>query len=116
MWRLGVAISYPSETPEICRFEPCPVLPEKRGFATNPLERLLLHCRYLFLDWVSEMKFVALLFNAMRMSSAIDCRRFAVDPNYHRLLERELCAGVAPRRADRPAIGQAAGETVWRAA
>ena len=62
------------------------------------------------------MKFLTLFFNAMRMSSQIDCRRFAVNPDYHKLLERELCAGVAPRRADRPAVAKAAGETVWRTA
>jgi hypothetical protein len=63
-----------------------------------------------------EMKFLTLFFNAMRMSSTIDCRRFAVDPSYHQLLQRELSADVAPRRADDPTVGKAAGETVWRTA
>lgn len=62
------------------------------------------------------MKFLTLFFNAMRMSSQIDRRRFAVDPAYHQALERQLCAGVAPRRVTPEVAGKTAGETVWRTA
>lgn len=61
------------------------------------------------------MKFLTLFFNAMRISSTLDCRRFAIDPDYHQLLERELCAGLAPARAARPTVGNAAPGTAWRA-
>lgn len=71
---------------------------------------------HLFADWVSEMRFVTLFFNAMRLSSRIDCRQFAIDPAYHQTVERELCAGVAPRGVDRAAAENTAGESVWRTA
>ncbi|MDH3231784.1 MAG: hypothetical protein OEN55_18490 [Alphaproteobacteria bacterium] len=47
------------------------------------------------------MKLTTLFLNAMRMSSKIDCRQFAVDPAYQKALERDLCGDVAPTRATR---------------
>ena len=47
------------------------------------------------------MKLTTLFFNAMRVTSKVDCRRFAVDPAYQQALERELCGDAAPTRAAR---------------
>jgi len=60
------------------------------------------------------MKFVTLFFNAMRISSKLDCRRFLVDANYGQMLERELRAGLVPVRVNRPTVGKAAAGTAWR--
>ncbi len=37
-------------------------------------------------------------FSAMRMTSKIDCRRFAIEPAYRQALESESCGGVPARR------------------
>ena len=61
------------------------------------------------------MRFVTLFLNAMRISSRLDCRRFAVDPGYQRARARDLCAEVAPPRVARAATENAA-DPAWRTA
>lgn len=61
------------------------------------------------------MKFTKLFFNAMRMASKIDCRRFAVEAGYQEELVGELCDGVPARRpANDISAEQSAAETQWR--
>ena len=58
------------------------------------------------------MKFITLFFNAMQMTSKIDCRRFAVGPGYQQALESELCGDVPSRRPVRTISAEkAAAET-----
>ena len=47
------------------------------------------------------MKLTTLFFNAMRMASKIDCRRFAVEPAYQQALQSELSGDLPSRRPDR---------------
>lgn len=62
------------------------------------------------------MKFATLFFNAMRMTSKIDCRRFAVEPAYQQAQERELCGDLWFRhRIRRISTGKAVAGIRWGA-